>query len=146
MNLCCLCIQFVVTTLASDWFFYSVSYHETSKLVESSQTGLQWRISLGLSFVLEPYNLATLLKQTISYQLFSIKKYSGQYSVLIKMHIVTGNEKLYEIYFKNLYFQNVFAFIDPFYRYHYIRYFIYSYCMLRHVCTICTEAATGCVL
>ena len=28
----------------------------------------------------------------------------------------------------------------------YIRYFIYSDCVLRHVCTICTEAATGGVL
>ena len=72
-----------------------------------------------------------------------LKEYSGQYSVLIKMHIVTGNEKLCEIYFKNLFFQNVFTFIDLFYRYHYIRCFIYSNCMLRHVCAICTEVAAG---
>ena len=44
----------------------------TSKLVDSSQTELQWRISLGLSFVLESYILTTLLKQTISYQPFYI--------------------------------------------------------------------------
>ena len=43
-----------------------------------------------------------------------IKECSGQYSLLIKMHIVTGNEKLSEIYFKNLFFQNVFAFINFF--------------------------------
>ena len=44
------------------WFFYSVLYHKTFKLVDSSQTGLQWRISLGLSFVLQSYNLTSLLK------------------------------------------------------------------------------------
>ena len=43
-------------------------------------------------------------------------------------------------------FQNVLAFFDLFYSYHYIRYFIYSDCMWRHVYTICTEAATGGVL
>ena len=37
---------------------------------------------------------------------------SGQYSVLIKIHIVTGNEKLCKIYFKKLFFQNVLVFID----------------------------------
>ena len=72
MNLCCIYIQFLVSACVSDLFFYSVLYHETSKLVDSSQTGPQWRISLRLSFVLESYNLATLLKQTISYQLFYI--------------------------------------------------------------------------
>ena len=72
INLCCFYIQFVVNALVSDWFFYSILYHETSKLVGSSQTGFQWRISLGLSFVLESYNLTTLLKQTISYLLFYI--------------------------------------------------------------------------
>ena len=44
----------------------------TSKLVDNSQTELQWRISLGLSFVLDSYILTTLLKQTISYQPFYI--------------------------------------------------------------------------
>ena len=34
MNLCCHYIQFVV----SDWCFYSIIYHETFKLVGSSQT------------------------------------------------------------------------------------------------------------
>ena len=61
-----------MSACVSDWFFYSILYHETSKLVDNSQTGIQWRISSGLSFVLESYNLATLLKQTISYQLFYI--------------------------------------------------------------------------
>ena len=59
---------------------------------------------------------------------------------------MSGNEKLCKKIFKNLYIQNVFAFIDLFYRYHYICYFIYWDCMWRHVCTICTEAATGGVL
>ena len=66
-----------------------------------------------------------------------LKEYSGQYSALIKMHIVTGNEKLCEIYFKNLFFSKCFRFYWSFYRYHYIRYFIYSDCMVHHVCTIC---------
>ena len=60
----------------------------------------------------------------------------------MKVHIVTGNEKLCKLYFTKLVFQNVLACI--FYRYHYIGYFIYSH--LFHVCTICTEAATGGVL
>ena len=59
---------------------------------------------------------------------------------------MTGNEKLCKIYFKKLFFQNVLAFIDLFYRYHYIGYFIYSDCMWRHVYTICTEEATRGVL
>ena len=49
----------------------------------------------------------------------------------IYIHIVAGHEKLCKIYF----FQNVLAFIDLFHRYHYIRYFIYSDCKWRHVCT-----------
>ena len=57
---------------------------------------------------------------------------------------MTGNEK--KGYFKKLLFQNVLAFIDLFYRFNYIRYFILSDCMRRHVCTKCTEAATGGVL
>ena len=49
---------------------------------------------------------------------------------------MTGNEKLWEIYFKKLFFQNGLVFIDLFDRYHYIRYFIYSDCPWRNVCTI----------
>ena len=52
------------------------------------------------------------------------------------MHVVTGNEQLFKIYFKKMFFQNVLVVIDLFHRYHYIRYFIYSDCMGRHVCTI----------
>ena len=48
---------------------------------------------------------------------------------------MTGNEKLLGIYFKKLFFQSVLVFIDHFYRYRYPRYFIYSYCMWRHVRT-----------
>ena len=48
----------------------------------------------------------------------SLKECSSQYSVLIWIHIVVGNEKLCKIYFKKLFFQNVLAFIDVFYRYH----------------------------
>ena len=33
---------------------------------------------------------------------------------------MTGNEKLCKIYLEKLFFQNVLAFIDLFYRYHYI--------------------------
>ena len=51
---------------------------------------------------------------------------------------MTGNEKLCKIYIKN-YFQNVLAFIDLFYTYHYPRYFFFSYCMWRHVCTTCNS-------
>ena len=47
----------------------------------------------------------------------------------IDTNTVTGKEKLCKIYFKKLFFENVLVFIDPFYRYHYIRYFIYSDCM-----------------
>ena len=63
MNLRCFYIQFLVSAPVSDWFFYSIIYHETSKLVDSRQTGFQWRISLGLIYL---DNLA----KTISYQLF----------------------------------------------------------------------------
>ena len=62
MNLCCIYIQFLVSARVSDLLFYSVLYHETSKLVDSSQTGPQWRISLRLSFVLESTLLGNLAK------------------------------------------------------------------------------------
>ena len=58
-----------------------------------------------------------------------LKEFSGQ----------AGNEKLCKIYFKKLFFQNVLAFIDVFYRYHYIHHFIYLDCMWHHVCTICNS-------
>ena len=81
----------------------------------------------------------------------AFKEFSDQYCVLIYIytilcndtHILTGNEKLCKIYFKTLCFQNVLAFFHLFYSYHHIRYFIHSDCMWRHVCTICTGAATG---
>ena len=57
---------------------------------------------------------------------------------------MTGNEQC-KIYFKLL-FQNVLPFIDLFYWYHYIHYFMYSDCMWHYVCTICTEEATRGVL
>ena len=60
---------------------------------------------------------------------FCLKEYSGQYSVLIKMHIVIENEKLCEIYFKNYFLKNVSLLLIFFYRHHYIPYFIYSDCM-----------------
>ena len=50
------------------------------------------------------------------------------FRVLIKIHIVTENEKLCKIHLKKLFSQNVLVFIDVFYRYHYIRYFICSDC------------------
>ena len=60
---------------------------------------------------------------------------------------MTGNGKLCKIYFKRLFLQNVLAFIDLFYWYHYICYFIFSDCMWHHVCLICTEEdTTGVVL
>ena len=60
---------------------------------------------------------------------------------------MTGNGKLCKIYFKRLFLQNVLAFIDLFYWYHYISHFIFSNCMWRHVYLICTEEAiTGGVL
>ena len=71
--------------------------------------------------------------------LLYLKEYWGQYSVLMWIHIVTGYEKLCKINFKKLFFQNVLAFIDLFYRYHYPRYFIYSDCMWCHVRTTCTS-------
>ena len=55
---------------------------------------------------------------------------------------MTGNGKLCKIYFKRLFFHNFLAFIDLFYWYHYICYFIFSDCMWGHVCLICTEEAT----
>ena len=51
---------------------------------------------------------------------------------------MTGNEKLYNFFLKS-YFFIVWVFIDPFHRYHYIRYFIYSGCMWRNVCTTCNS-------
>ena len=68
-----------------------------------------------------------------------LKEYSGQYSILIWIHILTGNEILCKIYFKRLFSRNVQVFIDLFYRYHYPLYFIYSDCMWRHVCAICNS-------
>ena len=59
----------------------------------------------------------------------ALKGYPGQYSVLIQIHIVTENETLCKIYFTKLFFQNVSAFIDLFYRSYCIRYFIYSDCI-----------------
>ena len=55
---------------------------------------------------------------------------------------MTGNGKLCKIYFKRLFLQNFLAFIDFFYWYYYICYFIFSDCMWHHVCLICTEEAT----
>ena len=49
---------------------------------------------------------------------------------------MTGNEKLYKMYLKKLFLKNVLSFIDLFYGYHYICYFIYSDYMWRHACTI----------
>ena len=46
--------------------------------------------------------------------------------------------KICKIYLKKLFLQNVLVFIDLFYRY-YLRYFIYSDCMQRHVCTTCNS-------
>ena len=48
---------------------------------------------------------------------------------------MAGNEKFWKIYLKKLFSQNVWVFIDLFYKYHYPLYFIYSNCMWRHVCT-----------
>ena len=50
----------------------------------------------------------------------SLKECSSQYSVLTKIHIVTGNEKFCKIHFKKLFFHNALAFIDLFYGYHYL--------------------------
>ena len=69
------------------WFFYSVLYHKTFKLVDSSQTGLQWRISLGLSFVLQSYNLTSLLKQIISYQLFYINLKCARQRIMFYLYV-----------------------------------------------------------
>ena len=55
---------------------------------------------------------------------------------------MTRNGKLCKIYFKKPFLQNVSAFTDLFYWYHYICYFIFSDCMWRHVYLICTEEAT----
>ena len=55
---------------------------------------------------------------------------------------MTRNRKLCKIYFKRLFLQNFLAFIDLFYWYHYICYFIFSDCMWCHVYLICTEEAT----
>ena len=58
---------------------------------------------------------------------------------------INTHEKFCKIYSKKLFFQKVLAFIHLFYRYHYIRYFIYSDCMW-HMCTRYKEGATGDVL
>ena len=62
-------------------------------------------------------SVVTCILSIILFQ--SLKECSSQYPVLIKMHIVKGKEKLCEIYFKKLFFQNVLDFIDLFNRYHY---------------------------
>ena len=61
----------------------------------------------------------------------ALKECSGQYSILIWIHIVTENEKLCKIYFKKPFFQNNLAFTDHFYTYHYIHDFINSDYMWR---------------
>ena len=58
------------------------------------------------------------MSYTCYYRFLFLKECSGQYSVLIYIHIVTGNEKLCKIYSKKLFFQNVLVFNDPFYRYY----------------------------
>ena len=80
-------MQFIVSARISDWFFYSILYQEISKLADSSQTGLQWRILLGLSFVLELYNLRTLLKQTISHQLFYINLKRARQRITLYLYV-----------------------------------------------------------
>ena len=81
--LCSLYIQFVVSARVSDWFFCSILYLETSKLVDSIQTGLRWKISLGLSFALEPYKLTTLLKHNLLPAfLHKFETCSSKYNVL----------------------------------------------------------------
>ena len=110
-----------------------------------------WRGKKGRHFVFIPISksfILTFVVQTMTFQ----AKLPSQYflngilrpifCININTHSVR-NEKLCKIYFKNLFFENVFAFIDFFYS---IRYFIYSDYIWRHVCTICTEAATGGVL
>ena len=87
MVLCYLFIQFLMSALVSDWFCYSIVYHETSKLVESSQTGLQWRISIGLSFVLESHNLTTLLKQKISYKVFYLNLKRAHQRIMFYVYV-----------------------------------------------------------
>ena len=69
----------------------------------------------------------------------ALKECSNQYSVFMEIHIVTGNENLFKIYFKKTIFQDVFVFIDLFYRYHYPLYFVYSDCKWHHVCTTCNS-------
>ena len=57
--------------------------------------------------------------------------FKGILQPIFCIYINTYSVRKWKIYFKNLFFQNIFALIDPFYRYHYIRYFIYSDCMRR---------------
>ena len=58
----------------------------TSRLEHSSQTGLQWRISLGF-FVLNSYNLTIFLKQTISYQLFYINWKRTNQRIMFNLYV-----------------------------------------------------------
>ena len=55
---------------------------------------------------------------------------------------MTENGKLCKIYLEKLFLQNILAFTDLFYWYHYIYHFIYSDYVWRHACLICTEEAT----
>ena len=87
MNLCYLYVQFVVCARWSDWFFYSILHHGTSKLMDSSQTGLQWKISLGLIFVLDSYDLIILLKQTISYRFFCMYLKRVRQKIMFCLHV-----------------------------------------------------------
>ena len=73
------------------------------------------------------------------YNLQKIWCLKGMLRPIICIDINTHSDKEWKImlnYLKKLFFKNVLAFIDHFYRYHYIHYFNYSDCMWHHVCTI----------
>ena len=101
----------ILSECSCKWLIFLFStLHWTSKLVDSSQTRLQWRISLGLSFVLESYNFTTLLKQTISYQRF-LHKFEMRSSKDNALSICTPSIFFFFIRLPNSCFTNFWTFL-----------------------------------
>ena len=92
-------------TLHKKWNFPSrISSVNVTKFAVSCELGhicwrnLQWKTSFFVQWQI----------------LRSLKECFDQYSLLIWIHMVTGNEKLCKLLFKKLFLQNVLALIDLF--------------------------------
>ena len=70
-------------------------------------------------------------------------KFKGMLQPIFCVDINTHGDKkgkiMSNLFLKKLFLKNVLAFIDLFYRYHYIRYFTYLDCIWRYICVICNS-------